>query len=324
MLSRVADNLYWMARYLERAEHTARVVGLHLSLEREQPQDASFGRWRRAMESLGLDPEPARDQDARSLLHYLCFEHGHRSSVVSCIRSARDNARQVREQISSEMWEQLNRLYHEVQRANHDELFEQEPDDFLAAVKEGSQLFMGVTDSTMSHGEGWQFIQLGRFLERAMNVATLVDVHFQHYSKPEAVSPDSGPDAADYMEWIGLLRCATAFEAYCKVYTAAIAVDRVAEFLVLNETFPHSLRFSTEMVQTALDAIGEVSPSRRGGSVRRVAGRLRASLSFSQIDEIIANGLHAMISDLKSQCWEIHNGVYRAFVSYPFEAALEA
>jgi len=136
--------------------------------------------------------------------------------------------------------------------------------------------------------------------------------------------PDAGPDAADYLEWIGLLKCATAFEAYCKVYTASIADDRVAEFLLLNETFPHSIRFSADMVQAALAAIGEVSPSRRGTRVLRLSGRMKASLSYSQIEEIMSGDLHAMLKDARKQLGEIHNGIYQAFVSYPVEAALEA
>ncbi|WP_321474522.1 alpha-E domain-containing protein [uncultured Paludibaculum sp.] len=324
MLSRVADSLYWMARYLERAEHTARVVNVHMNLELEQPQDASYGRWARVLESLGMDKTSAQELDPHSLLHLFCFEQTNPVSILSCIGAARDNARQVREQISSEMWEHLNRLYHEVRNAAHDDLWTGDPREFLEAVKEGSLLFQGVTDSTSGHGEGWRFIQLGRFLERAFTVSTLVDVHFRYFSGEAAMRPDAGPDTADYLEWIGLLRCATAFEAYCKVYTASIAPDRVAEFLVLNETFPHSIRFSADRVQSALDAVSAVSPSRRGAKVQRVTGRWRSALSFAQIDEIIANGLHGMLADLKRQTTDIHTGIYTAFISYPVESALEA
>jgi uncharacterized alpha-E superfamily protein len=324
MLSRVADSLYWMSRYLERAEHTARVVGMHLNLELEQPLEASFGRWARVLETLGMDPAPARDLDSNSLLHLLCFEHASRGSIVSSIRAARDNARQVREQISSEMWEQLNRLYHEVHRADHDDLWNGEPEEFLSSVKERAHLFQGVTDSTMSHGEGWHFIQLGRFLERAVNISSLVDVHFRHFSSEAALNPEAGPDAADYLEWIGLLRSATAFEAYCKVYTASIDPERAAEFLILDPSFPHSIQFSAGMVQAALAEIARVSPSRRASRVQRLAGRLCAALSFSQIDEIMAGGIGATLADVNRQCGEIHSGVYEAFISYPFEAALEA
>lgn len=324
MLSRVADNLYWMARYLERAEHTARVVNVHLNLELEQPQDASFGRWARVLESLGMSKEPAQELDPHSLLHLICFDAASPASILNCIGAARDNARQVREQISSEMWEHLNKLYHDVRNAARDDLWTGDPREFLEAVKEGSLLFQGVSDSTSGHGEGWRFIQLGRFLERAYSVGTLVDVHFRHFGDDDDLRPDAGPDTADYLEWIGLLRCATAFESYCKVYTASIAPDRVAEFLILNETFPHSIRFSADRVQSALDAISAAAPSRRGAKVQRITGRWRSALSFSQIDEIMDNGLHAMLADLKRQTAEIHAGIHAGFVGYPIESALEA
>ena len=139
---------------------------------------------------------------ARSLIH----SNSSRSSIISCITVARENSRQVREQISSEMWEQLNRMFIEVKRADSDEVWD--VDDFLYTIKEGTYLFQGITDSTMTHGEGWQFIQAGRSLERAAALATLLGVHFRefygHGAEPEP------------LEWIGLLRSCTAFEAYCK------------------------------------------------------------------------------------------------------------
>lgn len=314
MLSRVADNLYWMSRYLERAEHTARIVGVHMGLELEQPQEANGGRWERVMQSVGLD---GRDRD---VLGTLCFGGRSRSSIVSAVRWARDNARQVREQISSEMWEQLNRLYHEVQRADHADLLEAGPEEFLDSIKEGAHLFQGVTDSTMSHGESWQFIQLGRFLERASNLAAMLDVHWGRYGGGAKSEP--GPD--DYMEWIGLLKCATAFEAYCKAYTAMITKEHAVEFLLLNGTFPHSIQFAVDRVESALASIAEASPSRRGTRVQRLSGRLKAGLGFSQIDEVMDEGLHVMLEQTQRQLGEIHSGVYQAFVSYPIEAALEA
>ncbi|MBI4890760.1 MAG: alpha-E domain-containing protein [Acidobacteria bacterium] len=325
MLSRVADSLYWTSRYLERAENTARLIGVHINLELEQPRDASFGRWARVLGSLGLDKETARDLDSASLRSELCYDLANRASVVASIRLARDNARQVREQISSEMWEQLNRLYHQVQVSSEHDPASDDPVAFLDTIKEGAHLFQGVTDSTMNHGEGWHFIQLGRFIERAACIASFVDVHFEHYASDEAaLRPGAGADAADYLEWIGLLKSATAFEAYCKVYTASIETGRVAEFLILDGTFPHSIRFSADMVHSALSAISDASPSRRSTSVMRRSGRLQALLGFSQVDEIIEGGIHHMLEDVGRQLAQIHSGIYQAFLSYPIETAIEA
>ena len=320
MLSRVADNLFWMSRYLERAEHLARVVLVHRNLELEQPEEANTGRWQRVFQSLSLNP-PA-EGPTNSVLSQICFGLEDRISITTAIESARNNARQVREQISSEMWEQLNRLYHAVRRSDYED-HNGEIEEFLIAVKEGAHLFQGLTDSTMSHGEGWQFIQLGRSLERAINTAALLEVHYRHYYLEVSFDSEWGPDAAGYLEWIGLLKCATAFEAYCKVHTATIDPLNVVEFLLLDDQFPHSIRFVVDTLQAALDAIGRLSPGRRVNRVQRIAGRLQAELSFTQIEEVMDRGIANTMQHIRESCYEIHNCVHEAFVSYPIESALE-
>lgn len=180
MLSRVADSLYWMSRYLERAEHCARLIDVHLNLMLDQSPESAEHRWRRVWSFLGDDASvDASTTDAPTLTHALIFDTGNRSSIVSCMLSTRDNAQQVREQISSEMWEQINRLFHQVKRAASDDVSHVQPLEFLSAVREGAHLFHGLSDSTMNHGEGWQFIQTGRFMERANATAALLDVHFR-------------------------------------------------------------------------------------------------------------------------------------------------
>jgi uncharacterized alpha-E superfamily protein len=323
MLSRVADSLYWMSRYLERAEHTARVLGVHWNLMLEQPPEASTARWRRVRKSLAVDSGRPASDSTHDVLEELCFSADSPVSIVAAIMAARDNARQVREQISSEMWEQLNRLFHEVRRPGQEEWWHTDPVEFLDEIKDASHLFQGLTDSTMSHGEGWHFIQLGRFLERALDTVALVDSHFQVFESAAEVSPHAVADAGDYLEWIGLLKCATAFEAYCKEYTAAIEPSHVADFLLINEEFPHSLRFALSRVQAAMNSISEVSPSRRGNKVQRLAGRAATALGYSQIEEVMTAGLHSALEDIRRQCAHIHSGVYQAFIAYPIETALE-
>jgi uncharacterized alpha-E superfamily protein len=235
---------------------------------------------------------------------------------VASIVNARENARQVREQISSEMWEQLNRLFHAVRRSSP-EVWDSR--DFLQSIKEGAHLFQGITDSTMTHGEGWQFIQAGRSLERAVAISTLVGAHFREFHQPEQAAAERV-----YLEWIGLLRSCTAFEAYCKAYTADVKPERIAEFLILHPSFPHSIRFSAEALETAITEIGREAGSRRAARVERIAGRLRATLGFSQIDEIMSGGLHAYLHELLRQCGQVHSALYQTYISYPIEAALEA
>jgi uncharacterized alpha-E superfamily protein len=251
---------------------------------------------------------------ALSLLH----DAANRFSIVACIVAARENARQVREQISSEMWEQLNRLFHEVRRARTIRVWEEAPLDFLGAIKGGAHLFQGITDSTMTHGEGWQFIQAGRFLERAAAVSTLVGMHFREFHRSAETF------AAGYFEWIGLLRSCTAFEAYCKAYTADLSPDRIAEFLVLHAGFPHSIRFSADALERALNQIsGEVS-TRKSSRVERIAGRLQATLAFGQIDEIMSGGLHAYLDTVLRQCGQVHGALYQTYITYPIETAIGA
>lgn len=319
MLSRVADSLYWMSRYLERAEHMARLVDVNLGLMLEQAQPLTDDRWPRVLDALGVDTARVAGMDAHSILSWITFDPDNRSSIISAVVSARENARQVREQISSEMWEELNRLFHELRRAANGSN-EAEPGALLDVVKQGSQLFQGITDSTMTHGEGWQFIQLGRYIERASSTAQLMDIHFQRYLP----FPQLQIDPEDHLEWIGLLRCCTAFEAYCKVYTAELRAERIAEFLLLSSEFPHAVRFAVEQIQNALSSIG--SPASRRGSAKliRLSGRLRAALSYGQMDEILASGLDTYLESVKKQCTQIHGAVHQVYIDYPIEAAIEA
>ncbi|HUS05124.1 MAG TPA: alpha-E domain-containing protein [Bryobacteraceae bacterium] len=320
MLSRVADSLYWTSRYLERAEHSARLIDVHLNMMIDQSFLSSDQRWRQVAASLGTPLADDSTLDAHSIARALTFDPTNRSSIVSCITAARENARQVREQISSEMWHQLNRLFHQVRRPGTEEAWSSQPLEFLYAVREGAHLFQGLTDSTMSHGEGWHFIQVGRFLERANATATLLDVHFSEHS----LNPDELAGHLEYIEWIALLKSCTAFEAYCKVYTAELRPVRIAEFLMLNPEFPHSLRFAADMLHTALDAVAEASPTRKAGRVEKLTGKMRASLSFSHIEEILSGGIHPYLTNIQRQCSQMHSAVNQVYITYPIQSALEA
>jgi uncharacterized alpha-E superfamily protein len=307
MLSRVADSLYWMARYLERAEHTARIIGVQMNLMLDAGAVSEPERWERILHSLG-SPEIEGSQQPPALTRALLYDASCDASIHSSINNARENCRQVRNQISSEMWEQLNRLYHDVRRASTDRTAQ--PLDFLVSVDEGVHLFHGITDSTLSHNEGWQFVQIGRFLERAMNTAALLDVHFRH-------TPGEG-----YLEWVGLLRSCTAFEAYCRLHTADVKPGRLAEFLLLDADFPHSIRFSLDRVYLALRSLP--GSDGMGSRATRLAGRLQSSLRYLQIDEILAHGMHDQLDDIRRQCGQVHNAFQESYIDYPIEAALTA
>jgi uncharacterized alpha-E superfamily protein len=314
MLSRVAESLYWMSRYLERAEHTARVIKVQLNLMLERETEDDDRHWKRMLKSLAIEMTDVKEGEAQATAKSLIHSTASRSSIISCIMAARENSRQVREQISSEMWEQLNRMFIEVSRSGADEA--SDVSDFLQAIKDGAHTFQGITDSTMTHGEGWQFIQAGRSLERASSLATLIGVHFREF-----YGKDAEPEP---LEWIGLLRSCTAFEGYCKAYTADLRPDRIAEFLVLNPSFPHSIRFSADALETAMKQIGAEVSSRRSARVERIAGRMQATLAFGQIDEIMTGGLQAYLETVLRQCSQAHSALYQTYIAYPIEAALQA
>jgi uncharacterized alpha-E superfamily protein len=316
MLSRVADSLYWMSRYLERAEHTARLVDVELQLWLDQSPEAGAGRWRFLLEATRtLAAE--RAVDPTRLVNQLVFSRTNASSIVSCVATARENLRHVREQCSSEMWEQMNRLYLEVMETRPGELWMLESHGFFRAVQEGAHLFQGITDGTMSHGEGWQYIQLGRYVERTDTVASLMETHFKRMAQPADQAVESG----EYLEWVGLLRACVAFEAYCKAQTAEIRPLRVAEFLLLNPEFPHSVRFSVDRINAALHVIGDLT-ERREKLPTRIAGKLRAQMSFTQIEEIMAEGATAYLQNVRNECAQIHAAIHQIYFDYAIESEL--
>ncbi len=319
MLSRVADSLYWMSRYLERAEHTARLIDVDFELRLDQSPEAASGRWQRLLEALHAPVPKDGKIDATILTHILALDKTNSSSILSCVSAARENLRQVREQCSSAMWEQLNRLYLQVNSTTAGEAWLLHSYVFFRAVRDGAHLFHGVTDSTMSHGEGWQYIQLGRFVERTDAVARLIGAYLRHL--PYSHSMDQAAESEEYLEWVGLLKSCAAFEAYCKKHTAELRPLRVAEFLLLNPEFPHSVRFSVDKVHTALRAIAELT-ERKAEQPVRLAGRLGASLSFSQIDEVMASGASAFIDSIRQQCAQAHTAIHQIYFDYPVETAL--
>ena len=314
MLSRVADNLYWMSRYLERAEHTARLLQVTLNVALEQSPRRADAAWTRLFDSLVVTPPP-RPFDAYKVTRWLTFEPSNANAIGNCIAAARENARHVREQISSEMWEQLNRLYLEVRHANAEITWEEESFNFLRMVKDGAHLFQGITDTTMNHGEGWYFIQAGRFIERAISISTLLDMSSDMLDVNQV-------DEDRYIEWVGLLKSCTAFEAYCKIHTADPRPDKIVEFLLLNPQFPHSVSFAIDGLQAALNAIAETTEKRKAVRANRLAGRLRATLSFDQVDEIMANSLSDYLGDIEQQCSQIHEAIHQTYIAYPIESAL--
>jgi uncharacterized alpha-E superfamily protein len=326
MLSRVADSLYWMSRYLERAEHTARLLDVNLNLMLDEGPIGAERRWQRVLQSLGRPKGIAWEGDPYALVQKLTFDTGHKASILSCLIAARENSRHVREQISTEQWHRLNSMYLQVTRPEIQLVVRDgeasgettQSTDFLQSVMESVHQFQGVTDSTMNHGEGWQFIQVGRYIERAYATTLLLEAYYDDlWSLPEQIT-----EGNEFLEWMGLLRSATAFEAYCKVYTADLTPDRIFEFLLLDEEFPHSVRFSIDSLQCALEKIEGDGGRSRAEALRKLSGRLQASLSYSGVDEILSQDGVAYLKSIQGQCQAIHETIYALYVDYAIQTAL--
>ena len=310
MLSRVADSLYWMSRYFERADNCARVIEATYSLMLNRSEVAADRRWYRALTQMGLKLEADRP-DAQHAIRRLAADSTNRFSVLACLASARENASQVREEISSEMWEQLNRIYHEALRLGAAVNGEESVMRLVSAVREGSFSFHGVSETTMTHGEGWRFVQLGKFTERACAVSMLLDAYF-------------GPDTpTDDFDWIALLTSCAAFDCYCRVFTADLRPERVAELLLVHGEFPYSVRYSVERMYVSLKAITTQGGSRQRANIGRLIGRLRSSLAFATAPELLAGDLHAFLNNVLDHCRALHAAVHDAYIDYPIEIAFE-
>jgi len=316
LLSRVADAIYWISRYLERAEHTARLARVRLDLGLDRRQHSEAWDFDRLYAGLRIKPPADMPAHASDLVDAIVFDGANRDSVMACVTAARENARQVREEISSEMWEQLNGLFLHLRQVRTENTWSGRPHYLLQVIIEGVHLFQGTTDATMGHGEGWQYLQVGRFLESAGSTAALLDLHLSGgASRERAISLDE-------LEWAGLLRSCSALEAYCRHYTADLRPERIAEFLLLNPDFPRSVRFAASRVEAALRTLGRLN-GRGAGRPERLAGRLHASLDYGQVDEVLSEP-HAYLDSIRQYCDQIHSAVHQTYIGYPIESALPA
>jgi len=321
LLSRVAAALYWSGRYLERVEHCTRVIDVRLDLGLDRTPGAREWDFERLYDALLFTRDEDEDLPANpaELIERTIFDPANKQSVFACLTSARENARQVREEISSEMWEQLNALYLRMKDLRMEGTWPARPHYLARFIIEGVHLFQGITDATMGHGEGWQYLQVGRFVERADATAWLLDLQFQGLATAATASA-----RATHSEWAGLLRSCASLEAYWRVYTADLRPDRIAEFLLLNPDGPRSVRFSAECIESALRVIGEHVSRRVAGHAERLAGKLHASLNYGQMEELLGDNPHLVLGSIRRQCEEIHAALYHTNIDYPIETAIPA
>ena len=324
MLSRTADHLFWMSRYTERAENTARLldVNYQTSLLPQSAEVALLG-WEGLLSISELLPAyQARHGDItpQRVMEFMVKDENNPSSIISCLRAARENARAVRGSLTTEVWETQNQTWLELNRMLKGGEFERDPGQFFEWVKFRSHLSRGVTVGTMLMDEALHFMRLGTFLERADNTARLVDVKFHavaHDFFGQSQSQISGEGQVqvkeqdhDFYHWSAILRSVSGFEIYRKVYRDVIHPERVAELLILRADMPRSLHACLNEV---VNNIAMVSDDRAIDSYRR-AGKLRAEMEFGLIEEILANGLHAYLTQFLDRVNEIGASISREFL----------
>ena len=314
MLARVADSLYWIGRYVERAEHMCRLSDVMLSATLDRSEAATQVA-RIALTAVG-DPDVAKAKSPYEAARALTLDKDDDGSILSSISRARENARQVRDQITTETWERLNLIYQRMSDPEAGKSFAEGSQLFLHDTIADLHLFKGAGDATMSHGEGWSFLLLGVYLERAQLIGSLLEVVFGEGRRRRPVG--------DHFALTSVLRMGCALEPYLRVYTAEMKPRYILQFLLLDEDFPRSIRFCTQEIEAHLSAI--IRHAGMAGSVGpdRLAGRLRARMQYADLDEIEAGGASAFLKTVLDECAQIHRSLYDAFVAYPLEDRLPA
>jgi uncharacterized alpha-E superfamily protein len=315
MLSRIADSLFWITRYLERAEDTARILDVNYYMLLEGVQHAHRLRWAPLVSIAGAHEEffaRYAEADPRSVLEFLGFSPEHPDSIVQCVAKARENARTIRDRISREMWEDLNGLYLDVNRVQVDDVIDEGPHRFCELVKSGSHRFMGVSRATFPRDEGWHFLNAGQALERAEMTARIVDVQYHTL----VAGPATTAGDPDTHQWMAVLKSVAAYEFYRRTYNTRIQPDRVAELLILHPQHPRSLRFSVGILQSALRAISGSGIDTWANEAERLTGRLFDSLKYDRIEDILGRGLHPFLADVQHTCRAIGEEVARTYFYY--------
>jgi uncharacterized alpha-E superfamily protein len=329
MLSREADSLFWMGRYLERAEATARIVDVqyHASLEsppvgsetgdgNDKGQDAA-SLWNSILEISGdqlIYRARYGEVSERDLIRFMVFDPDQPNSVVSCIRAARANAQGVREIISSEMWETVNRAYLELLHWDVDRMLASSPHAFLADIRNLCHLFYGLAERTMLVGDALYFVKAGIFLERADQMSRLTDVLVRELTGGDYVLSEG--ETFDTHGWIACLKSASAFEAFRKTYRGGITPDHVIAFLTLDWDYPSSIHHAVSQVERCLRQISGSAGRRYANDAERLAGRLHADLSFLTVADLRAIGLHVFLEGIQERCAEIGNAISETYLRH--------
>lgn len=334
MLSREADACYWIGRYVERAEATARMVDVHYHTALESNRTlfawSSLLSVADAVEAFATRNVPMTDE---SVLAYFCFDQDNPDSIIRSWTAARENARTIRDEIASEMWEALNVTYLELGRWNIQLLLRRSPSTFFAYVKESAHRFQGTLDRTLMDGEAKEWINLGRFIERGDQTTRLLDVKYHDllpglkqaqtlqggmHQEQQLAVPDpygiGGP--LDEHGWASILRSVSAFEMFRKTHRDGITPVNVVDFLVLNARFPASIRYCIGQSTQSLTRIKAAGATPRGHEADRIAGRLLADLTYTRANEIIASGLHEFLQQGQARINSLGDAIAQEYLTY--------
>jgi uncharacterized alpha-E superfamily protein len=310
MLSRVADSVTWMARYVERAENVARFIDVNHNLEIDLG-DTVGEQWSPLVFTTGDDGAFRERYDAatrENVIRFLAFDRENPNSILSCVLAARENARTIREVISASMWEELNKFYHMVRAAETTYGILEQPYDFCHRVKKASHLLVGVTDCTMSHSEPWHFARMGRLLERADKTSRIVDVkYFILLPDVELVG-----SSLDIVQWSALLKSTSALEMYRRAHGRIIPI-RVADYLILDRDFPRSMHFCVVKAAESLRMITGSSAGTYRNTAEQRLGLLRSQMDYANIEVIVDHGLHEYVDNFQIQLNLIGQAIFNDF-----------
>lgn len=309
MLSRVANSIYWMSRYLERAENVARFIDVNLNLTLDLGEGVKQ-QWEPLVAISGdLETFAARyrNDSRENVLRFLAFDLENPNSIASCLRAARENARTIRETLPTEMWEELNKIYLAVRGTDPDAVVDQ-PHELLMLVKNGSHLIVGLGEASMSHGEGWHFAQMGRLLERADKTSRILDV--KYFILLPSLAEVGTP--VDLIQWSALLKSASAFQMYHRS-RGRITPAQVADFLILDRTFPRSMHFCLIHAERSLTRITGSARGRGATTAEQQLSRLGSQFDFAYIDDIIEEGLHEFLDRFQTRLNLVDDAIFETF-----------
>ena len=310
MLSRVAEAIYWMSRYIERAENVARFVSVNLNLSLDFPRE-DVHQWLPLVVTTG-DVEPFRaeygEPSRENVIQFLTFDRDNSNSIRSCLRAARENARSVRECISAEMWEHVNNFYLMVEDTGGLRAAIENSYNFFERIRFAGQQFAGVTDATMTHGEAWHFCRLGRSIERADKTSRILDVKY-FILLP---SPGDIGSPLDDIQWSALLRSASALEMYRQRH-GLITPPRVVEFLILDKEFPRAVLYCLTKGNESLHAITGAALGGFSNHCEQSLGQLHSELAYTSAEDIVERGLHEFVDNLQKRLNRVGDAVHDAF-----------